>query len=81
MCIRDRTGTSMAAPCVAGICALLLEWGIIKGNDSYLYGERVKYYLARGANRDKTDVVYPNASLGYGFVCAEQTLEALINRR
>ena len=29
--------------------ALLMEWGIIKGNDPYLYGEKVKAYLRRGA--------------------------------
>lgn len=76
-----KSGTSMAAPGVAGICALLLEWGVVKGNDPYLYGERIKYYLARGSHRDKANVVYPNASLGYGLVCAEQTVEDLINRR
>ncbi len=34
-----RTGTSMAAPFVTGSGALLMEWGIIKGNDPYLYGD------------------------------------------
>lgn len=76
-----KSGTSMAAPGVAGICALLLEWGIIKGNDPYLYGERIKYYLVKGAKRDKTDLIYPNASWGYGTVCAERTMEELINRK
>lgn len=76
-----KSGTSMAAPGVAGICALLLEWGIVKENDPYLYGERIKYYLVRGAKRDKDDISYPNASWGYGFVCAEGTMEALINKQ
>ncbi|MZK75345.1 S8 family serine peptidase, partial [Clostridium beijerinckii] len=36
----SKTGTSMAAPQVAGICALMMQWGIIKGNDLYLFGLR-----------------------------------------
>jgi len=32
------TGTSFAAPMVTGTAALLMEWGIVRGNDPYLYG-------------------------------------------
>ena len=35
------TGTSFAAPFVTGSAALLMEWGIVDGNDPYLYGEKV----------------------------------------
>lgn len=31
------TGTSFATPFVTGGAALLMEWGIVKGNDPYLY--------------------------------------------
>lgn len=33
------TGTSMAAPFVTGSAALMMEWGIVRGNDPYLYGD------------------------------------------
>ena len=33
-----KTGTSIAAPFVTGSAALLMEWGIVRGNDPYLYG-------------------------------------------
>lgn len=43
------SGTSFAAPFVTGSAALLMEWGIVRGNDPYLYGEKVKAYLRKGA--------------------------------
>ena len=43
------TGTSFATPFVTGSTALMMEWGIVKGNDAYLYGEKAKAYLRRGA--------------------------------
>lgn len=83
----SKTGTSMAAPQVAGICALIMEWGIIKGNDPYLFGQRLKYYLIKAAKRTRLDVVYPNPSWGYGQVCAldslnliEEDLSAILTR-
>ncbi|EOU1992753.1 peptidase S8 [Clostridium perfringens] len=76
-----KSGTSMAAPQVSGICALLFEWGIIRNNDPFLYGERIKYYLIKGAKRTIFGEAYPNPDLGYGFVCLDRTMELLINRR
>ena len=43
------TGTSFATPIVSGSAALLMEWGIVRGNDVFLYGEKVKAYLRKGA--------------------------------
>ena len=43
------SGTSFSTPFVTGAAALLMEWGIIRGNDPYLYGEKLKAYLRRGA--------------------------------
>lgn len=74
-----KTGTSMAAPNIAGIAALMMEWGIIKGNDPFLYGERLKYYLVVSANRPRTDIRYPDPSWGYGEVCLFAAIENIIN--
>lgn len=76
-----KSGTSMAAPQVAGICALLFEWGIVKRNDPFLYGERIKYYLIKGSKRTFFGEAYPNPDIGYGFVCLDRTMELLTNRR
>ncbi|MCL2547044.1 MAG: S8 family serine peptidase [Oscillospiraceae bacterium] len=70
------TGTSMAAPFVTGAAALMMEWGIVQGNDLFLYGQRVKAFLQRGAVR-QSGVTYPNPVWGYGRLCLEQTMLAL----
>ena len=49
-----RTGTSMATPFVTGSAALLMQWGIVNGNDAYLYGEKMKAYLIRVSSLEQT---------------------------
>ncbi len=68
------TGTSFAAPFVTGGAALLMEWGIVKGNDPYLYGEKVKAYLRRGARELPGFTEYPNPQVGYGALCVRDSI-------
>lgn len=68
------TGTSFAAPMAAGTAALLMEWGIVRGNDPYLYGEKMKAYLRKGARPIRGEFTYPNEKVGYGALCAERSL-------
>ena len=69
-----RSGTSMATPFVTGSAALLMEWGIVRENDPYLYGERMKGYLHRGARRLQGYDRYPNDEIGYGRLCVSESL-------
>ncbi|MBQ8279217.1 MAG: S8 family serine peptidase [Roseburia sp.] len=70
-----RTGTSMATPFVTGSAALMMQWGIVDGNDSYLYGEKIKAYLIRGAKRTIGGFAeWPNPQLGWGTLCLEASL-------
>ncbi len=69
------SGTSMATPAVAGGAALLMQWGLIMGRDPYLYGQRLKYFLLKGARRTRTDVDYPGPTWGYGTLCVRNAIE------
>ena len=70
----SRTGTSMATPIVTGSTALLLEWGIVRDNDRFLYGEKIKAYLIKGARHLKEFTTYPNPFIGWGALCLEDSL-------
>ncbi len=71
------SGTSFAAPFVTGSAALLMEWGIVRGNDPYLYGEKVKAYLRKGAKQLAGYERWANALLGYGALCVRDSLPGL----
>ncbi|MBR5268241.1 MAG: S8 family serine peptidase, partial [Lachnospiraceae bacterium] len=68
------TGTSFAAPFVTGASALMMEWGIVQGNDPYLYGDKVKAYLRKGAKPILGEIEYPNPRVGYGALCVEDSI-------
>ena len=68
------TGTSFATPMVSGSAVLLMEWGIVRGNDSYLYGEKLKAYLRKGAKTIRGEEQYPNNKTGWGALCVEDSI-------
>ncbi len=68
------TGTSFATPIVTGSAALLMEWGIVRGNDPFLYGEKVKAYLRRGAQPLRGEASYPNDRVGWGKLCVAESI-------
>lgn len=59
------SGSSAASAIIAGACTLLLEWGLIKGNDKTIYSRKVRSYLIYGADR-RPMYKYPNKEIGYG---------------
>lgn len=69
-----KSGTSMAVPFVTGAAALLMEWGIVRGNDPFLYGEKIKAYLIRGAKQLPAIRNYPNPLIGWGVLCVSDSL-------
>lgn len=69
-----RTGTSMACPFVTGSAALLMQYGIIQGRDPYLFDQKVKAYLIRGARPLSSYDEYPNDRVGWGALCLEDSI-------
>lgn len=61
------TGTSPASAHTAGVAAMILEWGIVKGNLPYITTSDVKMLMIRGARRD-VNIIYPNREWGYGIL-------------
>ena len=70
----ELSGTSFATPFATGGAALLMEWGIERGNDPFLYGEKVKAYFQRGARPFVGITQYPSPLVGYGALCVEESL-------
>lgn len=71
---RTVSGTSFATPFVTGSAALLMEWGIVQGNDPFLFGNKVKAYLRRGARKLPGFSQIPNFRVGYGALCVRESL-------
>lgn len=68
------SGTSYATPFVTAAAALLMEYGIVQGNDPFLYGEKVKAYLHAGARQLPGYDIWPNDQGGWGALCVSESL-------
>ena len=63
----DFTGTSVSAAHMAGIAAMMLEWGNSRGNLIGMSTVELKKLVIRGANRNE-ELEYPNPDWGYGIL-------------
>jgi len=69
-------GTSIATANAAGVAALLLEWGIVRGNIPNLNTIAIKKLFVLSANRSPL-LEYPNEDWGYGTLDVYKILETL----
>ncbi len=74
----NATGSSIAAAHAAGIAAMLLEWGIIRGNYTAMDNAMIKKLLIQGARRSY-NLEYPNPDWGYGILDIFRTYQLLID--
>lgn len=70
------SGTSVAAAHVAGISAMLLEWGGLRGNSTAMDSIEARNILVRGARRNP-GITYPDRGWGYGIVDIYNAFTAL----
>ena len=63
----DMTGTSLAAAHTSGVAAMLLEWGLLRGNLKSVNTADIKFLMIRGARRN-IGLTYPNRDWGYGIL-------------
>lgn len=68
------SGTSFAAPFVTGAAALLMQYGIVDGRDPYLYGEKIRASLIRGARKLPFQETQPSPLVGWGALCVADSL-------
>ena len=69
-----RSGTSAATAVTSGGVALMLEWGIVRGNYSTITGIAIKNSLIQSADRDPQRN-YPDKAYGWGRLNVYQTFE------
>lgn len=69
-------GTSSAAAHTTGVAAMLLEWGIVKGNLVGMSTVEFKKLVIRGARRD-LDIEYPNRDWGFGILDVYNVFDSL----
>ncbi|WP_246213187.1 S8 family peptidase [Aminipila butyrica] len=66
------SGTSVATAITAGACALMMQWGLIGGNNLGFDTSVLRAYLIRGCGR--TDAMqYPSPQWGFGTLNLMQT--------
>ncbi|MDP4120928.1 MAG: S8 family peptidase [Bacillota bacterium] len=59
------SGTSVSTAITTGASALMLEWGIVQGNQLTMTSFTIRSYLLKGCVRD-VNIKYPNEQWGYG---------------
>ncbi len=70
------TGTSVSAAHTSGIVAMILEWGITKGNLQGMSTIEINKLIMRGARRD-AGLEYPNRDWGFGILDIYNVFDSL----
>ncbi len=70
------SGTSTSAAHVAGVAAMILEWGIVRNNLQGMSTVEFKKLVMRGAKRSTT-LNYPNRDWGYGILDVYNIFDSL----
>lgn len=72
----SRTGSSMGAALLSGICAQFMQWAVVEGNNQWMESRELKRYLIRGAVR-MPGITYPSREWGYGRANISRTFDVI----
>lgn len=70
------SGAAIAGAILAGVVALVYQWGYVEGNDINLYPQKMKNYLILGSVKFE-GYTYPNQLWGFGALSIERLFEEL----
>ncbi|MEG0772448.1 S8 family peptidase [Clostridium sp.] len=70
------SGAAMAGGVLAGVIALLLQWGIVQRNDIQMFPSRLRTYLIAASERQE-GMQYPNREVGYGVLSINELFRIL----
>lgn len=70
------SGAAIAGAILAGVVALIYQWGYVEGNDINLYPQKMKNYLIIGSVKFE-GYTYPNQLWGFGALSIEKLFEEL----
>ncbi|MDD3173109.1 MAG: S8 family peptidase [Herbinix sp.] len=73
---KEFTGTSISCSHTAGVVAMILEWGVVKGNLLGMSTIEINKLLMRGARRE-VGVEYPNRDWGFGILDIYNVFDSL----
>lgn len=71
-----RTGSSMGAALLSGMCAQFMQWAVVEGNRQWVESRELKNYLIRGAVR-QSGITYPSREWGYGKSNIARTFDVI----
>lgn len=72
----ERTGSSMGAALLSGICAQFMQWAVVEGNQQWVESRELKNYLIRGAVK-QSGITYPSREWGYGQSNIARTFDVI----
>jgi len=73
------TGTAVSGAILAGVVALLYQWGIVEENDLNMYVPKIKSYLLQGTVKEE-GTLYPNPEEGFGVFNINNLFNNLFKR-
>lgn len=70
------SGAGAAGAILCGAVALIMQWGLVLGNDKNLFTSKIRTYLITSVT-EMEGITYPNPQSGYGMLSFKKLFETL----